>query len=429
MLHHQDFHSTVLGNGTRLVSVLMPHSYTVSVAIYVKAGSRYEESGEDGVYHFIEHMLFKGTKKRPSPQLISGEIENIGGYLNASTDHELTVYWCQVPANYWIQALDVLCDMIKNPIFELAELERERNVIIEEISAVNDHPEEIASLLVDEGLWPEQPIGRDVGGSEFTVKNLSRDGLINSYKRQYTPSNIVISVAGNLLPENVFDVCNKYIGDWPIGIPGNWIPAEEFQNKPAVLKRNFPSEQMHISLGFRGVSAEDPSRFAINLLSVIMAGGMSSRLFLELREKRGLVYEISSSVLYLIDTGALYLSMNLDRINVLETIQIIVDEMNNLKTHLTYQELERAKKYLQGHFMMTMESTLSVANWYGAQFVIHGEVKSFDDIYQNFENVSSSHILKAASSALVAKKTNLAVVGSKIDTYYMLQLEKILLNL
>jgi predicted Zn-dependent peptidase len=409
--------------------VNIPYSYTVSVAIYVKAGSRYEKLGEDGVFHFIEHMLFKGTKERPEPQLISGEIENIGGALNASTDHELTVYWCQVPVNYWGQAVDVLCDMVKNPVFELSELERERNVIIEEISAVNDHPEEIASLLIDEALWPNQPIGRDVGGSEFTVKNLSRDDLINAYIRQYTPSNIVISVAGNVSPENVFDICNKYIGDWPIAIPGDWIPAEESQLKPVVLERQVSSEQIHISLGLRGVSSDDPSRFAINLLSVIMAGGMSSRLFIELREKRGLVYEISSSVLHLMDTGGLYLSMDLDNKNVLETISVIVDEMNNLKSHLMNQDLARAKKYLQGGFMMRMENTLSVATWYGAQFVTHGEIISPEEIDRKLDSVSSSEILNAAKFVFLAEKSNLAVVGPKSEIYDLMQLEKILLKL
>ena len=386
----------------------MPHSNTVSVSIYVKAGSRYERYTEDGVFHFIEHMLFKGSEKRPKPELISGAIENVGGLLNASTDRELTVYWSQVPVNYWVQAIDVLCDMIKNPIFDLHE---------------------IASLLVDHALWPDQTIGRDVGGTQFSVNNLSSDQMIKSYNERYIPTNIVISVAGNVSSETVFDICNDFIGDWSGAVSDNWVPAMDFQNKPVVLNRNFPSEQSHVSLGLRGVSSEDSSRFAINLLSVILAGGMSSHLFLELREKRGLVYEISSSVLHLIDTGALYISMDLDKKNVLESINLIVEAMNNLKAQSFKKELERSKNYLQGRFMMRMESTLSVANWYGAQYVTHDRVISIDEIYQKMQSVTFSEIRDTASSIFVPEKTNLAIVGPEINNSDIAEIEQILLKL
>src|SRR5262245_18911988 len=216
------FERTVLENGLRVVSSTMPHTRSVSVGLYVAAGSRYEDDQIAGVSHFLEHMLFKGTRRRPTAQQISEEIEGVGGTMNAATDKELTVYWAKVGHQHFDRCLDVLADALLESTMEPVEIEKERQVIIEELAMTEDSPGDLAALLIDDVLWPEQPLGRDVGGSQKSVSAITRDQIVKFVEQHYTPANTVLAVAGNVTHEHVVQQAKKLLGAWVPATAGPW---------------------------------------------------------------------------------------------------------------------------------------------------------------------------------------------------------------
>ena len=281
-----EYQRTTLDNGLRIVSEAMPGTRSVAVSVYVGAGSRYETDAEAGISHLLEHLVFKGTKKRPTAQEISELIDGVGGVMNAGTDRELTVYYAKVARPHFDRAADVLTDMVRNPLIANVELEKERKVVIEELASIVDSPAQLVDVLLDATMWPDQPLGRDVAGSEASVTALERKGTLNYLHRQYVPNNIVISVAGAIEHDEVVESMRASLGDWKRGKPSKWFPAIDGQNAPRAAVQYKQTEQAHIEIAVRAFSSQDPDRFALDLISVILGEGMSSRLFMELREKR-----------------------------------------------------------------------------------------------------------------------------------------------
>ena len=294
---------TVTDGGLRILTSRMPHTQSASIVLYVGAGSRYESPEEAGISHFVEHMCFKGTPRYPTAKHISEAIEGVGGVMNASTDRELTSYWCKVPLTHFQEALDVLADMVREPLYEPDEIEKERQVILEELAMTYDVPSYRAELLIDEVMWPDQPLGRDVGGTRDSVAGISRDMMLDYMHRQYTLSNLVVSIAGNIHHDEAIEAVQSRFRDWAGHTPGSWIPADDGQAAPWFGMERRKTEQAHVCIAVKGLSSTHPDRYALDLLSAVLGEGMSSRLFLELRERRGLVYDVHTTVSHLKDCG------------------------------------------------------------------------------------------------------------------------------
>jgi predicted Zn-dependent peptidase len=388
----------------------MPHTHSVSVGIYVGTGSRYERKEEAGLSHFVEHLCFKGSAKRPTAKDISEAIDGVGGFLNGGTDRELTVFYGKVPAPHFTLALDLLADMVSAPRFEPEEMEKERKVILEELAMVADNPSQMADLLLDEALWPDQPLGWDVAGSEESVQAITRPMALEYLCRQYVPNNMVVAVAGNVDPVQAQELVAAYWGDRPAGSPSPWYPAIDGHG-PRCAVRYKKTEQAHVCLAVRGLSMQHPDRHALALLSVILGEGMSSRLFLELRERRGLAYDVNSYVSNFLDTGAFSIYAGVDPTKAVEAVKAVLEEMARLRDGVSEQELLKAKELSKGRLLLRLEDTRAVAGWLGGQELLLGRVYSLDEAVALLEAVTADDLRRVAAALLVTDQLYLALVG------------------
>ena len=389
----------------------MPHTQSVSIAFYVGAGSRYETPEESGISHFVEHMCFKGSRLHPTAQEISEAIEGVGGILNAATDRELTTYWCKVPLAHFQLALDVLSDMIREPLLDAAEVEKERQVILEELAMTNDVPSNRVDLLIDEVMWPDQPLGRDVGGTKETVSGISRDMLLKYIERQYTAPNLVVSVAGNIRHDEVAESLSVQFRDWTSHEPSSWFPVEESQEVPRMKLENRKTEQTHICIGVKGLTATHPDRYALDLLNTVLGGGMSSRLFLELRERQGLAYDVHTFASHLMDCGSFIAYAGVEPKKGKDAVRSILHEMHRIKDGIPDEELHRAKEFLKGRMVIRMEDSRSVASWLGAQELLLREVMTVEQVLTHVDAITPDDVRRVARDLLVTEKLNMAVVG------------------
>jgi predicted Zn-dependent peptidase len=404
------YERTALANGLRILTAPMPQTRSVTIAVYVGTGSRYERNEEAGLSHFVEHLCFKGSAKRPTAKDIAEAIDSVGGLLNGATDRETTVYYAKVAASHFSLALDVLADIVRAPRFDPAEEEKERSVILEELAMVADTPAQLVDLLIDEALWPDQPLGRDVAGTEESVRNLTRQMALDYVARQYVPNNIVISAAGNIEHRRVIDEVAAFWNDGPPGSPSSWYPASNGHG-PRCSLRFKKTEQTHVCLAVRGIPVQHPDRHALGLLSAILGEGMSSRLFLELRERKGLVYDVHSYVSHFLDTGAFTIYAGVDPTKTVEAVKVIVEELVRLRDGATEQELVKAKELSKGRLLLRLEDTRSVAGWLGAQELLLRRVYTPDQVIAMLEAVTLDDLKRVARHLLVTDQLYLALVG------------------
>jgi predicted Zn-dependent peptidase len=411
-LEGNGYQRTTLENGLRIVSEAMPGTRSVAVSLYVGAGSRYERPDEAGISHLLEHLVFKGTPKRPSAQEISELIEGVGGIMNAGTDRELTVYYAKVARPHFDRAADVLTDMVRNPLIAAVELEKERKVVIEELNSIGDSPAQLVDVLLDETMWPDQPLGRDVAGSEESVTALTREGTLDYLKRQYVPNNIVIAVAGAIEHDEVVAAVGDALGDWKRGKPAKWFPAINGQREPRTAVKYKATEQAHIEIAVHAMSSHDPDRFALDLISVILGEGMSSRLFLELREKRALCYDVHSYASHYLDTGSFAVYAGVDPKKAIESSQALLEELAKIRDDgVTDEELYKAKELSKGRLLLRMEDTRSVSGWLGGQEMLQGHIKTPDEVVALVEAVTPDDMRRVAKKILHPKTMTMAVVG------------------
>lgn len=405
------YQRTTLANGLRVLTAPMPHTRSVSISFYIGAGSRYETESISGLSHFLEHMLFKGTQRRPTAQQISEEVDSVGGILNGGTDRELTVYYVKVARPHFALALDILVDMIRRPLIDAEEIEKERKVIIEELATVKDSPAQQADVLLDAIMWPNQPLGWDVAGTEQSITSLSRHAVLDYFDHQYVPNNTVVSVAGAIEHEEVVAALEAQTTDWGPGRPGSWFAAVDGQCGPRLRIEHKRTEQAHISLAVRGVSNEHPDRYAVDLLSAVLGEGMSSRLFTELREKRGLCYDIHSYTSHFLDTGAFSIYAGVDPSAAREAIAAILEQLALAKEGIPEAELRKAKELTKGRLLLRMEDTRSVSGWLGAQELLTGEVRTVDEVVDRVEAVTTDDLRRVANDLLRTETLNVAIVG------------------
>lgn len=405
------FNRTVLPNGLRILTAPMPHTRSVSISVYVGAGSRYETAPEAGISHFVEHLCFKGTEKWPSAKEIAEVIDNVGGILNAGTDRELTTYYCKVARPHFEIALDLLIDMLCSSRFDPEEVEKERQVILEELASINDSPSQQVDVLIDQIMWPDQPLGWDVAGTPESVASITRDQTYKYLRCQYVPNNMVIAVAGNVAHEEVVHLIERALGSIQPGTPQSWYPAVNGVRGPRLGLLAKKTEQAHLSIAVRGVPLGHPDRYALDLASVILGEGMSSRLFIELREKRGLCYDVHSYVSHFLDTGAFTIYAGVDPARAEEATAALLEELARLREGVPEEELTKAKELTKGRLFLRMEDTRAVSGWLGAQELLLGQVKSVDEAVEEMERVTVEDLKRIANVLLVSDQLYFAAVG------------------
>ncbi|MDQ3707194.1 MAG: insulinase family protein [Chloroflexota bacterium] len=414
------YQQTTLPNGLRIVTFQMPHTRSAAVQFFVRVGARNELEEKSGISHFLEHMVFKGTENRPRPVLISEAIEGVGGSLDASTDHEQTSYRALVPSPYFSNAVDVITDMLRRPLLRDDEITRERSVIIEEINSIFDSPGDIVDFVFDELMWGQHPLGRDIAGTKATVRRIKRNDLAGHLEVGYRPDRIVVSVAGNVEHEQVVEEVGRRWGDLAPATNGHILPDPDAPHLngsgPKVLPFKKRTEQTNFILGVPALPYTDPNRYTQDVLDALLGGGMSSRLFVEIRENRGLAYAVSSFVRSYRDTGAFGVHAAVDTDRLLPAVQGVLEELKRMReTAVSETELRKVKEYIKGHTLLSLERSGYVAHWGGWQELMLGRIETVDDVLDKIESVTPDDVARLSERLFREDRLNLAFVGPQKD--------------
>ena len=405
------YNKAVLDNGLRVITSTMPHSRSVCLAILAGAGSCYETKEEAGISHFAEHLFFKGTERRPTSREITQDIEGVGGIINAGTDKEVTVFWCKVASPHFSIALDVLSDLLLNSRFDTKDVEKERQVIIEEIHMNLDIPQQRVNMLIDELLWPEQPLGREVTGYKETVSSLTRERLLDYVGRRYMPNNTVLSIAGNIQHEEAMAQIEPRFDKWPAGELVTAYTTDDKQTKARLRIEPKDIEQAHLCLAVHGFSRSHPQRFTLDLLNTVLGGGMSSRLFMEIRERRGLAYDIHSYTEHFLDSGSFGIYAGVDPAKTETALAAILEELSKIRHGIATSELTRAKELSKGRLYLRFEDSQNVALWYGTQEILVRQILDVDDVISIVDAITIDELQEVAQKILIDSELNLAVTG------------------
>jgi predicted Zn-dependent peptidase len=403
---------TRLENGIRILTFTMPQTRAVSVSLFVGTGSRYESDEVAGASHFIEHMLFKGTARRPTARHIAEAIEGIGGYSNAYTDQETTAYWAKVAAPHFAEVADVLTDMLRCSAFDPTEIEKERRIIVEEINMTMDAPDQWVGILLGQVIWPDHPLGRDVAGTRETVVGMNRDQLLNYMERHYLPERSVVSVAGNVTHQEVVATMTERLADWPSSPANGYLPAPDGFHSPRWLVENRPTEQGHVCLATPGLPRTHPDRFALGLLNTVLGDGMSSRLFLEVRESQGLAYAVDSTLSMLEETGLLVVYAGVDSERSPQAIRAVLNELDRLRQKpVPEAELIKAREYVKGRLVLSLEDSGAVSAWYGRQALLLNEMLSPDEVLAAYDTITAEDIQRLAQTLFTGDQLYMAAIG------------------
>lgn len=407
------FNRTVLNNGLRIITVPMPSLNSATVLVMVGAGSRYERKDNNGISHFLEHMAFKGTKNRPNPLIISTQIDSLGGENNAFTGKETTAYYIKAGANHVETMLDIISDMLKNSLFDSTEIEKEKGVIIEEINMYEDSPMQKIGDVYEELLYGDTPMGWDIAGQKDVIRAANRDYFTSYLASLYSADNMTVVVAGGVKSEEVEALVTKYFGDIAKFETIKAPKVVDGQEKSAILIKPKSKEQVHIALGVRTTPLEHPDRYALDVLAEIMGGGMSGRLFHEVREKRGLAYYVRSMSDNYTDVGTLVTSAGVDPNRVDQAVEVIVEEYKKLTmpNNITEEELKRGKEMAKGQFVLSLENSRTVASFFAHQEILESKVQTPEEIMKQIDEVTLEKIGEVAKKYL-SQPLSLAVIGN-----------------
>lgn len=406
------FHKTTLKNGLRVITVPLKDVQSVTVLVLVGTGSKYETREVNGVSHFLEHMMFKGTKKRPTALRISTELDRVGAEHNAFTGDERTGYWVKADFNHLDLAMDVVSDILLNSTFSPKEIERERGVIIEEINMHNDTPMHYIGILFNRLLYGDQPAGWDIAGTKEVIAKLKRPEFLNYFHSQYVADNIVVTVAGKFDEKNILKKIERHFSKVRVGEAKNKPPVVEKQSKPESSVFYKKTEQTHFCLGVRAYHAFDPRKYALAVLSSILGGSMSSRLWTEIREKKGLAYYVGSFVDTSSDVGFLAVRAGVNNEKVKDAITAILKEIHLVREKgVTVEELEKAKDYFKGKMLLGLESSDDWADFVGEQEIALKKILKPEEVLKKINAVSQKEILTVARDVFRPEKLNLALLG------------------
>ncbi len=407
------FKRTCLKNGLQIVTNRLSGRESLALAIWVRVGARHESKEFSGISHFVEHMLFKGTKVR-STRAIKEEIEGVGGSMNAFTGEESTCYFVKIPKRYLRESFDVLQDMVNHSVFEPKECEKERAVILEEIKMYLDQPAQHVQEIISELLWLNQPLGRSIAGTTESVSRIQRADLLRHVAEYYHPQNLLIAACGDIEHEQIVSLATHSFGRGVKNQKSNFAPAlhgkSELKSRTRLIEKK--TEQTHFVMGYHGFHRAHPARYQLAVLNIILGGNMSSRLFEEVREQRGLAYEIRSGVGFFEDAGAVTISAGVEPAKVSLTLEVVLKELEKLRKALIPKlELERAKDYLIGQMVLGLEDTLDNALWFGEKILYGGNAPQVKRVSRYIEKVTALELRELANALFQKEKVHLALIG------------------
>lgn len=440
---------STLSNGLTLVTASVPGVESCTVQVFVRAGSRDEDARVGGLAHFLEHMVFKGTSRYPSAHAISSAADSVGAEINASTDKERTAFYLKVTQKHIDLAFEVLSDMAFVPLLEQKEIEREKGVIIQEIAMYEDLPQHKAESAFEELLYGEsEPLGRDIAGKAQNVKRITRNDFVKFRENFYRPENMVLSVAGKFDQAQVEELANKYFGgggnlQGPAGGSSRSTSSKDVSagaqrdslrprhpSCPAVKLVNKKTEQAHLVIGFRGNPLGHKDRYVETVLASILGGGMSSRLFTEVREKRGLAYYVRSDIEHYTDAGYLGARAGVELGKVEEAVRVILGEFSKLVTShespVTKKELDKAREFSKGRFLLQLEDTETVSDFFGEGQLLEGKTRTVEQVIDGINSVTLEDIYRVAKEFFVPERLNLAIVGPYEDSLRFQKLFRVL---
>ena len=401
-----------LKNGLRVITIPVENANSVTVLILVGTGSKYETKDINGISHFLEHMFFKGTTKRPTTLKISETLDNVGGQYNAFTSQEVTGFWAKVDKSHSDIALDWITDIFLNSKFDEKEMEKEKGVIIEEVNMYLDTPMAYIGELFENLLYGDTPAGWQVIGEKENILSFNREKVVNYFKSHYSPSNVIVCVAGAVNTEEIEKKIENYFKDREEGNADNKIAVKEQQSGPQILLHYKKTDQTHFCLGVRAYDLFDKRKYALALLSVILGGNMSSRLFIKVRERNGLAYSIHTSANNATDTGYLVTQAGIDHKNLEKSVELILEEYKDLRDKkITEKELQKAKDYLRGAMSLSLDSSDSQASYYGMQELLEKNMLTPEEKFAKMEEVTVDDIKKVAEDIFQSDKLNFAVIG------------------
>jgi predicted Zn-dependent peptidase len=405
------YHLSTLSSGIDVVLRPMPQAQSFAFGVWVRAGGRFESPSRAGISHFLEHLLFKGTRRR-SCEALKQAIEGVGGVLNGFTAEEFTCYMAKVPQRYARRAISVLSDMVRRPTLTASDIAKEREVILEEIRMYEDAPGQLVHDLFSQLLWPEHPLGMLLSGTIDSVRRISRQELVQYWRQMYQPRQLVVTAAGVLDP----DATMRQIREAFDGMRGRpvrrFLHAPRARRGPQVRIWKKDTEQVHVCLGTYAIPRSHPDRFALELLHVVLGANMSSRLFREVREKRGLVYEVGTQIKRFADTGAFIISAGCDAGKLTATIQTIFRELSRIRRGpVARSELRRAKDYYAGQLLMGLEDTMDHMLWIGEQATATGRIGMPEALLAHIAKVTARDLQRVARQLFVTAKLHAAVVG------------------
>lgn len=411
-----DYKLQTLSSGLRFLTVPMAGLESVTVTVWVKTGSRNEDRGISGISHFLEHMTFKGSKKRPTAKEISEVVDSIGGEFNAGTSKDWTNFYIKTRVGNLETAMDVLSDMVLNPVLKSEEIEREKGTIIQEIAMYEDTPMMHIGDVFEQLIFNGNSLGWDTAGTPESVRTIKREDFLNYRKLHYYAKNMIVSVVGGIKEDDAKSLVEKYFTNLSSsqGESFGITSFENKQNKPQIKLQTKNAEQAHIVLGFTSEGRNYERRFAQSILATILGGGMSSRLFIEVRERRGLAYSIHSGMERYDEVGYFSTYAGVDVKKADEAVKIILDQcykISNAKLAISSEEIKKAKEYLKGHLALALEDTKDVTSFFADQTMFSKEILTPEEVYKKVDQVNTEDVIREAKKLFVPDRLNLAIIG------------------
>lgn len=404
-----------LKNGLRVIFIDTKIFPTLTTLLLVGAGSRYENEKNNGIAHFLEHMFYKGSKKYPNPKIISQIIEGMGGHWNAFTSKDYTGYYIKAATDHFPKIIDILSDILLNSLFDNKEIEKEKGVIVEEINMYEDTPQRRIGEIFEGLVYKDSPLGFDIAGNKKTVTSFDRNTFLNYMNSLYHPNNAVLVVAGGLNGQkNYLDIIEKKFGNWKSGIKSDFIKVKEKQDKPRILVHHKKTEQAHFCLGFPTFGINDKRRRILSVLITILGGGASSKLFQEVREKKGLCYYISTGAEQYLETGSIVtqagIAKDVEKVKVAVKATLVEHE-NMVKGLFSDDDIDRAKEMLKGRLLISMEDSFNIAHFFGNKKLLENKMETPEEIIKKIMSVKKEEIVDLAKEIFTKNKLNFAIIG------------------
>lgn len=415
-----------LKNGLRIILAPMHETETATVMIMTGVGSRYETRAENGLAHFLEHMFFKGTERRPNAIDISKELDGLGAEYNAYTGKDRTAYYAKVEARHWDTALDIVSDLFLNAKIEEEEIKREKGPVLQELNMYEDMPPRHINDLWELHLYGDTPLGWEIIGTKENLHRFTRKDFMKYLARGYVAENVVVGVAGKVDPKKVLPAIKKHFAGIRTGKKPTFKKVKESQSRPSVYVQNKKTDQSHLIIGVRAYPMHHPDRYALAVLATVLGGGMSSRLWLAVRERRGLAYRVTTGVETYHDAGYLATQSGVEHENLEETIRVILEEYRKIASEkVGAEELAKAKDHMKGQMALAFEGSDDIVEYLITQETIHGKVTLPKEKAKKIDAVTADDVLRVAQDIFQNKRLNLAVIGPKADKKKLEKLVKL----